>query len=62
MNSQKTTDQPIDPWLAKRAPDRTITQIYGRNRRNNPLSGVVITKITTNMGGTEGTSDQETTC
>ena len=53
MNFQKSADQPKDPWLATRAPLSATPQVPGRNRKNNPLARDVITKITTNMGGTE---------
>ena len=62
MKPQKTTGQPKDPWLATRAPQRhnTTPQAHGQNLKNNPAE-----KANTNiknMGGTEGNTDQETSC
>ena len=52
--------QPKDPWLASRAPPSTIPQVHGQNCRNNPARKA--NTHSTNMGGTKGTEDQETSC
>ena len=61
MKFQKSTAQPKDPWIATRALRSTTLQVHGQNSKNNP-TGEANPNITTNMGGTEGTSDQETSC
>ena len=62
MKPQKTTGQPKDPLLATRAPHShsIIPQAHGQNSKNS-LAEKAITNIR-NMGGTEGTTDQEPSC
>ena len=52
------TDQPKDPWLATRAPTVKLPKHMGRTEETIQQEKPKIT----NMGGTEGTADQETLC